>query len=69
MLTSAVTAALVAMLTWMGVEPGLYIAPLWVAVKVVVVASIGGLMWWRQKRVAARATPTLPESTEKESSS
>ena len=39
MLTSAITAVITAVLTWLGVPPGPYIAGVWIAVKVVVVAA------------------------------
>jgi hypothetical protein len=49
MLTSAITAVITAILTWAGVPPGPYIAGVWVAVKIVVVAAIG-LIGWRAAR-------------------
>ena len=49
MLTSAITAVIAAILTWAGVPPGPYIAGVWVAVKVVVVAAVA-LLGWRAAR-------------------
>lgn len=40
MLTSAITTAIVAVLTWIGVEPGLYIAGVWLAVKILVIGTL-----------------------------
>jgi hypothetical protein len=56
MLTSAITAAIAAVLTWLGVPPGPYIAGVWVAVKVVVVAVLA-LVGWRAARRRAGAAP------------
>jgi len=50
MLTSLITAGIAAVLTFFGVEPGLYIAPLWIAVKVVIVAIIAAVMWRQRRR-------------------
>jgi hypothetical protein len=50
MLTSAITAAITAVLTWLGVPPGPYIAGLWIAVKLLIVAAVALLGW----RAAAR---------------
>jgi O-antigen/teichoic acid export membrane protein len=55
MLTTAVTAAITAVLTWAGVPPGPYIAGVWVAVKVVVVAG-AALLAWRAARRHGSAT-------------
>jgi hypothetical protein len=55
MLTTAITAAITAVLTWLGVPPGPYIAGVWIAVKIVVVATIGLVGWRAAKR---RAQPT-----------
>jgi len=54
MLTTAITAGLAAILTFFGVEPGLYIGPMWIAVKVLIVGTIGGVMWWRDKKKRER---------------
>lgn len=43
MLTSAITAAIVTLLTWLGVEPGLYVAGVWLAVKALVLAAVAML--------------------------
>lgn len=56
MLTSAITAAIAAVLTWLGVPPGPYIAGVWIAVKVLVVATIG-LIGWRAARRRRQASP------------
>lgn len=56
MLTSAITAAITAVLTWLGVQPGPYIAGVWVAVKIVLVAIIA-LVGWRGARKRSTATP------------
>jgi hypothetical protein len=58
-LTSAITAAIASVLTWFGVEPGLYIAGVWVAVKVLVIGLITlvGVRAARRRRVAAAAPP------------
>ena len=53
MLTSAITAALTALLTWLGVEPGWYIAGLWIGVKVLVVLAITALGVRIQRRRSA----------------
>jgi hypothetical protein len=56
MITAAVTAGIVAVLTSMGVEPGAYIAPLAVAVKIVVVTPlVGGILWWKKRKDAEAA--------------
>jgi hypothetical protein len=57
MLTSAITAAIAAVLTWAGVPPGPYIAGVWVGVKVVVVAVIAVVGWRAARR---RGTPAPP---------
>lgn len=61
MLTSAITAAITAILTWAGVAPGPYIAGVWIAVKVLVVAVIA-LVGWRTARGTTRrpSPPTAP---------
>jgi Flp pilus assembly protein TadB len=62
MITTAITAALAAILTYFGVEPGLYVAPLWLAVKVMLVFGIGFFVWkkernaLREKQSAAAAS-------------
>jgi hypothetical protein len=55
MLTSAITAAITAVLTWLGVPPGPYIAGVWVAVKLLLVAVIA-LVGWRAARRRSGAT-------------
>lgn len=56
MLTTAITAAITAVLTWAGVPPGPYIAGVWVGVKVLLVALIA-LVGWRAARRARHAPP------------
>ncbi len=56
MLTSALTAAIAAVLTWLGVPPGPYIAGVWVAVKLLLVALIAVVGW----RAARRRSQALP---------
>ena len=56
MLTSAITAAIAAALTWLGIPPGPYIAGVWIAVKILLVALIA-LMGWRAARRRAAETP------------
>jgi len=55
MLTSAITTAIVAVLTWIGVEPGLYIAGVWLAVKILVIGSLAflGFRAARRRRLGA----------------
>jgi hypothetical protein len=59
MLTTAITAAITTILTWLGVPPGPYIAGVWVGVKVLVVAAIA-LVGWRAARRRVRAGPPPP---------
>ncbi len=56
MLTSAITAAITAVLTWLGVPPGPYIAGVWIAVKLLLVALVAFVGWRaaRRRRDAAR---------------
>lgn len=56
MLTSAITAAITAVLTWLGVPPGPYIAGVWIAVKIVLVGLIA-LVGWRASRKRSHAAP------------
>jgi hypothetical protein len=56
MLTSAITAAIAALLTWLGVPPGPYIAGVWVAVKLLVVAVVA-LVGWRAMRKRSQTAP------------
>jgi hypothetical protein len=56
MLTSAITAAIAAVLTWFGVPPGPYIAGVWIAVKVLIVALVA-LVGWRVARRRNHAAP------------
>jgi hypothetical protein len=57
MLTTAITAAITALLAMLGVEPGLYVAPLWIAVKVIVVTPLvgGGYLMMKRKLEADEA--------------
>lgn len=57
MLTSAITAPIAAVLTWLGVPPGPYIAGVWVAVKLAIVAIVA-LVGWRVAR--RRRDPASP---------
>ena len=57
MLTSAITATIAAVLTWLGVPPGPYIAGVWVAVKLLIVALIA-VVGWRAARRRSQAPPT-----------
>ena len=54
MLTSAITAAITVVLTWLGIPPGPYIAGVWIAVKVLLVAVVA-LVGWRAARRRSRA--------------
>jgi hypothetical protein len=56
MLTSALTAAIAGVLTWLGVPPGPYIAGLWIGVKVLLVAVVA-LLGWRAARRRSHAVP------------
>lgn len=56
MLTSAITAAIAAVLTWLGIPPGPYIAGVWIAVKLLLVAVVA-LVGWRAARRRSRAAP------------
>jgi hypothetical protein len=56
MLTSAITAAITAVLTWLGVQPGPYIAGVWIAVKLLLVGLIA-LFGWRASRARGHAAP------------
>lgn len=60
MLTTAITAAITAVLTWFGVPPGPYIAVVWVLVKVLVVAVVTFLGWRALRRRKASVTPPTP---------
>lgn len=50
MITSAITAIIVAVLNFFGVPPGPYVAGVWIAVKIVMVGVLALVAW----RVAAR---------------
>jgi hypothetical protein len=56
MLTSAITGAITAALTWLGIPPGPYIAGVWIAVKLLLVALIT-LVGWRAARRRSHAAP------------
>ncbi len=58
MLTSAITAAIAAALTWLGIPPGPYLAGVWIAVKLLLVAIIA-LVGWRAARARGR-DPAIP---------
>jgi hypothetical protein len=54
MLTSAITAVITAVLAWLGIPPGPYIAGVWIAVKILLVGVIA-LIGWRAARARSRA--------------
>ena len=56
MLTSAITAAITAVLAWFGIPPGPYIAGVWIAVKILLVTIIA-LFGWRAARRRSHAAP------------
>jgi hypothetical protein len=56
MLTSAITAAITAVLAWFGIPPGPYIAGVWIAVKILLVALVA-LLGWRAARRRSQAAP------------
>jgi len=66
-ITAAITAAIAGILAYFGVKPGVYLAGVAIVVKILVVASIMGAMWWRQRAAQrkvdreAAQTPALPE--------
>ena len=57
MLTSAITAAIAAVLTALGIPPGPYIAGVWIAVKVLLVAIVALVGWRAARRRSGEATP------------
>jgi hypothetical protein len=62
MLTSAITAGIAAILSFFGIPPGPYIAPIWIGVKITIVAIIA-LVGWRslkKRRKAAESQPPPP---------
>jgi hypothetical protein len=59
MLTSVITAGIAAVLTWLGIPPGPYIAGVWLAVKLLVVGVIA-LVGWRAARKRSLVAPTQP---------
>jgi hypothetical protein len=63
MLTSAITALISGILSFFGISPGPYIAPIWIGVKVTLVALIALVGWRavkRRQRLASEATPPAP---------
>lgn len=69
MITAAITAGVAAILAYFGVKPGVYLAGVAVAAKILVVGSITGAMWWRQRaaqkkvdRAAEEAKSVAPKS-------
>ena len=56
MLTSAITAAISALLTWLGIPPGPYIAGVWVGVKILLVGVVA-LLGWRAAQTRSRVPP------------
>ena len=63
MITAAITAAIAGILAYFGVKPGVYLAGVAIVVKILVVASIMGAMWWRQ-RAAQRKVDAAPKEEE-----
>lgn len=59
MLTSAITAVITGIFAFFGIPPGPYIAGIWIAVKIILVAVIALVSW----RVAARARRTATPGT------
>ena len=57
MLTTAITAAITAVLTWAGIPPGPYIAGVWIAVKLLLVALLALAGWRAARRRSHAATP------------
>jgi hypothetical protein len=57
MLTSAITAAITVVLTWLGVPPGPYVAGVWIAVKLLLVALIALVGWRAARRRRSNARP------------
>jgi hypothetical protein len=57
MLTTAVTAAITAVLTWLGIPPGPYIAGVWIAVKILLVTAVALLGWLAARRRSHTAAP------------
>jgi hypothetical protein len=57
MLTSVITAAIAAVLTWLGIPPGPYIAGVWLAVKLLIVGVVA-LLGWRAARKRSLAAPS-----------
>ena len=54
MITSAITAAIVAVLNFFGIPPGPYIAGVWIGVKIAIVALVAFIGW---RMVRKRAKP------------
>jgi hypothetical protein len=67
MLTSAITAAITAVLTWGGIPPGPYIAGVWIAVKILLVALIALIGWRTARRRSQAARPRTPAHDERTS--
>jgi chromate transport protein ChrA len=67
MLTTAITAAITAVLSFFGIPPGPYVAGIWIGVKITIVAVVALLGWRalkkRQKREAA-APASSPDEGE-----
>jgi len=59
MITSAITAAIVAVLNFLGIPPGPYIAGIWIGVKVLIVASMA-FFAWRIVKKRAKANLSKP---------
>ncbi len=59
MLTSAITAVITGVLSFLGVPPGPYIAGVWIGVKIVIVSIIGFITW--RTAVKARRAAAVPK--------
>jgi O-antigen/teichoic acid export membrane protein len=59
MVTSAITAAITAILTWLGVPPGPYIAGVWIAVKILLVGLVAFFGWRAARRRSQAAPPPI----------
>lgn len=58
MITTAITGLIAAGLSALGVDPGLYLVPVWIAVKIIIVTPlVGGGLWWARKKGLAAAAP------------
>jgi hypothetical protein len=62
-ITTAITAAITAVLSFFGIPPGPYVAGIWIGVKICVVllVSYGGLRVLKKRKAKAAAEPRPPE--------